>query len=117
MEKIIQHTVKVEGTGKSKEHAINIALGKIQKKVMDEFKGMIIRIEPLGINIIDAIEQTYTERFLLFFFPRKRYVYKVVMNVEVNITLLKVEDIEFKTIESGNGVIHHIFQNERIVNK
>ncbi len=117
MEKTIQHKVKVEGKGKSKEHAINTALGQIQRKVMDEYKAMIIRIEPLSINVIEAIEHTYTERFLLFFFPRKRHMYKVVMDVDVNITLLKVEDIDFKTIDSPNGIVKSIFQNEQMANK
>ncbi|MEF7562467.1 DUF4312 family protein [Bacillus infantis] len=117
MEKTIQHRVKVEGKGKSKELAINTALGQIQKKVMDEYKAMIIRIEPLSINVIEAIEHIYTERFLLFCFPRKRHVYKVVMDVDVNITLLKVEDIHFTTTESPSGIVESIIRNEQMANK
>lgn len=117
MERTLQHKVKVEGKGKSKELAINTALGQIQRKVMDEFKAMIIRIEPLSIQVVEAVEHTYTERFLLFFFPRQRHVYKVVMNVDVNITLLKVEDIDFKKTESPSGIVKNIFRNEQIAEK
>ncbi|GIN62605.1 hypothetical protein J27TS8_25980 [Robertmurraya siralis] len=117
MEKIVQFKVSVEGKGKSKELAINTALGKIQRKVMDEFKAMIIRIEPVSIDVIEAIEHTYTERFLLFFFPRKRSVYKVVIDVDVKITLLKVEDIDFKKIESPDGIVNNIFRNGQVADK
>jgi uncharacterized protein (TIGR03578 family) len=117
MEKTVNQKVRVEGTGKSKEQAVNMALGKIQKKVMDEFKAMIIRIEPLGTEVIEATEQTYTERFLLFFFPRKRHIYKVVLDVNVNIILLKVDEIEFKKIDEQSGVMKSIYRNQQMADK
>nr|WP_263324308.1 DUF4312 family protein [Neobacillus sp. Marseille-Q6967] len=117
MEKVIQQKVRVEGTGKTKEHAINIALGQIQKKILNEHKAMMIRIEPLGVEVIEAIEQTYTERFMLFFFPRKRQTYKVVLDVTVQSTLLDVNEIEFKRIEESGGVVNSIFRNQQITEK
>lgn len=117
METTINRKVRVEGTGKSKEQALNTALGKIQRKVMNEYKAMILRIEPLGTEVIDAIEQTYTERFLLFFFPRKRHNYKVVLDVDVNIILLKIDEIKFRKIEDTSGVIKGILRNEQIEGK
>lgn len=117
MEKTVQHKVKVSGKGKSKELAINTALGKIQRKVMDEYKAMIIRIEPVSIHVIEAIEHTYTERFLFFFFPRKRSEYNVKMEVDVKITLLKVEEIHFKKTESPDGIVNNIFRNGQVADK
>lgn len=117
MEKMVQHTVLVSGKGKSKELAINTALGKIQRKVMDEYKAMIIRIEPVSIHVNEAIEHTYTERFLLFFFPRKRSEYTVKLEVDIKITLLKVEEIPFKKIESPDGIVNHIFRNGQVADK
>lgn len=93
--KKLHHRVRIEGKGQSKEHTIANALGKIQKTVNAEIGGMIIRIEPMKIDIIEAIEETYTERFLLFFFPRKRSQFKLVMDIEVDLFLLETEKIEF----------------------
>ncbi|WP_026581373.1 DUF4312 family protein [Bacillus sp. J33] len=117
MEKVIQQKVRVKGTGKTKEHAINFALGQIQKKILDEHKALMIRIEPLGIELIEAIEQTHTERFMLFFFPRKRQTYKVVLDVTVQATLLNVNEIDFKRLEEPGGVMNGIFQNQQITEK
>ncbi len=96
MYKKLVHKVRIEGKGQSKEHAIATALGKIQKKVNAELNGMIIRIEPINIEIVEAIEETYTERFLLFFFPRKRSQFKLLMDIEVDLFLLETEKIEFR---------------------
>lgn len=117
MEKVIQTKVRVEGTGKTKEQAINFALGQIQKKILAEQKAMLIRIEPLGVTVLEALEQNYTERFMLFFFPRKRQTYKVVLEVSVQCQLLDVNEIEFKRMEVPGGVVNSLFRNEQITDK
>ncbi|MBU5214258.1 DUF4312 family protein [Heyndrickxia oleronia] len=99
--KRLQQTVRVEGKGQSKEHAMANALSKIQKKVNAELNGMIIRIEPMNIEIVSAIEEIYTERFLLFFFPRSRSQFQVVMDVTVDLFLVNIENIDFKKKQRG----------------
>ena len=81
-----QVIVTVEGEGDSKQHAFASALGQIQKKMMQESE-VILRIEP--------IEKTYKERFLFFFFPRKRTSYHVELEVTVSVTTLQVGEVEF----------------------
>lgn len=95
MKNIFQTKIEIEGIGNSKDLAINRALGNIQKKVMADYNGMILRIEPVDVRIIEAQETTYTERFLFFFFPRKRTEYKVVLEITVNVFLLEVDQIQF----------------------
>lgn len=110
MRKIIETTVRVEGKGDSKEKALNMALGNIQRTVMKDYAGnMIIRIEPLNIHVVDAIETSYIERFLFIFSPRERSKYKVTLDVEVNLSLLAVEDIQFDKIEQGDSLKRNIF--------
>lgn len=94
--KKMTYSVRIQGKGESKEHAIANALGKIQKKVNAELSGMIIRIEPLEVKIIEAIEEVYTERFLLLFFPRKRSVFKVELDILVQLFLLEIDNIKFE---------------------
>jgi uncharacterized protein (TIGR03578 family) len=96
MYKKIVRKVRIEGKGQSKEHTIANALGKIQKTVNAEYSGMIIRIEPINIEIIEALEETYTERFLLFLLPRKRSEFKLVMDIEVDMFLLETDNIDFR---------------------
>ncbi|GGE79875.1 hypothetical protein GCM10007140_31760 [Priestia taiwanensis] len=107
-------TVRIEGTGKTKEQAIGNALGRIQKKVMSMQKGMVIRIEPLDIDVVEAKEMEYTERFLFFFLPRKRSNFHVVLDVEVSLVLLKVDDIHFQKNMQSNASILHNFRSNQI---
>ena len=89
-----QVIVTVEGDGDSKQHAFASALGQIQKRMMQESE-VILRIEPIEVEVIKAIEKTYKERFLFFFFPRKRTSYHVELEVTVSITTLQVSEVEF----------------------
>lgn len=100
-----QYNVRIEGVGNTKEEAMAKALGSIQKKVMNEIKGMIIRIEPLSVEILEAVEHEYTDRFLLFFFPRKRSRFEVKAEVNVNLVTIDLEKISFeKTGESKSSI-------------
>lgn len=96
MKKTFQTKVQIDGSGNSKELAINTALGNIQKKIMSEHKGLILRIEPIDVKVIEAKETNFTERFFLFFFPRKRSKFKVVLEIDVNVFLMDVDDIQFE---------------------
>ena len=89
-----QVIVTVEGEGDSKQHAFARALGQIQKRMMQESE-VILRIEPIEVEVIKAIEKTYKERFLFFFFPRKRTSYHVELEVTVSVTTLQVSEVEF----------------------
>ncbi|WP_107837831.1 DUF4312 family protein [Metasolibacillus meyeri] len=112
MKKTFQAKVQVEGTGQSKELAINKALGSIQKKIMSSYKGLILRIEPIDVSVIEAKETAYTERFLLFFFPRQRSKYQVVLEVEVNVFLLDAEEIAFDKTEVANTMRNMLLGNQ-----
>lgn len=112
MKKTFQSTLRIEGFGISKELAINTALGTIQKKVMEQYKGIILRIEPIDIRIISANETIYTERFLFFLFPRKRKKYKVVLDIDVNIFMLNVDEIPFESAELPDNIRNVVLGNE-----
>ncbi|WP_199880751.1 DUF4312 family protein [Bacillus massiliglaciei] len=95
MYKKLTHKVRIEGKGNIEDQTIANALGRIQKKVNAELKGMIIRIEPMKIEIVEATEETYNERFLMLFFPRKRSLFRIVMDVEVDLFILDTDQINF----------------------
>lgn len=96
-----QVVVTVEGKGDSKQHAFASALGEIQKKMMQESE-VILRIEPLEVEVVKAIEKTYKERFLFFFFPRIRTSYHVELAVTVSVTTLKVDEVTFTQEMTGD---------------
>ena len=89
-----QTVILVEGKGDSKQHAFASALNQIQKKMMQESE-VILRIEPIKVNVLKASQKNYTERFLFFFFPRKRVSYQVKLEVTVSITTLQIDAVRF----------------------
>ncbi len=60
-----------------------------------EQSNVLLRIEPVNVDILKAVENKYTERFLFFFFPRQRISYEVELSVTVAVTEIKLADISF----------------------
>lgn len=109
MEKVAtkkRQVIQVEGTGKEKNLAFANALNQIHNRVLKEKDDVIIRIEPVDIQIIKAEQETFTERFLFFFLPRTRVDYRVLLDVEVEITLIEMETVSFveKAVADPNGL-------------
>ncbi|EOL49056.1 DUF4312 family protein [Enterococcus caccae] len=109
MEKVTtkqRQIIQVEGTGKEKNQAFANALNQIHNRVLKGKNDVIVRIEPLDIQIIKAEQESFTERFLFFFLPRTRVDYRVLLDVEVEITLIEVESIKFveKRVTDPNGL-------------
>ncbi|GGC93211.1 DUF4312 family protein [Enterococcus wangshanyuanii] len=101
-----QRIIQVEGTGKEKNLAFANALNQIHNRVLKEKNDVIVRIEPLDINIIKAEQETFTERFLFFFLPRRRADYRVLLDVTVEITLIEMDTVQFteKKVADPNGL-------------
>ncbi|MCB5954461.1 DUF4312 family protein [Enterococcus sp. CWB-B31] len=104
--KKMSQIVQVTGKGDSKVTAFASALSSVSKKVLKDSEDVLIRIEPTNIAVLFAKEKEYTERFLFFFFPRKRTNYEVELMVEVEISLIEAADIVFTKVDSEdpNGV-------------
>ena len=84
--------LQIEGRGKTKDQALGAAFSGIKKVV----GGTPLRIEPLDVEILEATENQYTERFMLFFFKRIRSEYLLRLNVRVRVFDFHLEDIEFE---------------------
>lgn len=109
MEKVTtkkRQVIQVEGTGKEKNLAFANALNQIHNRVLKEKDDVIVRIEPQDIQIVRAEQEIFMERFFFFFFPRKRADYRVLLDVEVEITLIEMDAITFveKKVTDPNGL-------------
>lgn len=98
--------VKVSGKGENKAAAFSSALSSVSKQILKESTDVLLRIEPKDVDILSATEKKYTERFLFFFFPRKRTTYEVELNVEVEISLIDMAEVPFRQVDAQdpNGV-------------
>lgn len=84
-------TLEIEGKGKTKSHALDAAFSTIKKKV----GGTPLRIEPLDVEVLQADEIQYTERFLFLFFKRTRSEYFLRLRVRVRMVGIDLDSIPF----------------------
>ncbi|MEI5994590.1 DUF4312 family protein [Candidatus Enterococcus mansonii] len=111
-----RQVIQVEGTGKEKNLAFANALNQIHNRVLKEKSDVIVRIEPLDIQVVKAEQETFTERFLFFFLPRTRADFRVLLDVEVEITLIEMDSIAFveKKVTDPNGFLLPFGRKKRI---
>ena len=91
MNKKFEERVRVRGKGSSKRLACNQALSKIQSEILKKYKDhLIIRIEPIDVEIVKVEEEKYTEKFLFFFLKREKSTFKVELDVNVSLFLMEI---------------------------
>ncbi|WP_126427991.1 DUF4312 family protein [Brevibacillus marinus] len=95
MYKELIHTMLLSGRAESKEGAFCRIFAQIKPTVAQELPGLIVRIEPLAVEIVSATAASYTERFLGLFFPRVRTTYEITAKVSVRLGIVEVEQIAF----------------------
>lgn len=91
-------SVQIEGIGDTKEQALDAAFAGLKKQI----GGTLLRIQPLEVEVLQAIEKQYTERFLLLFFPRVRKKYYLQLLVRVRVVSFCMDNLEFKIVKGGN---------------
>lgn len=87
--------VTVKGSGSQKKQAFASALNTIHNQILKSANDVIVRIEPIDIEIITAEAVNNTERFLFFFMPRKRVDYHVELKVTIELTKIIVDKVPF----------------------
>ncbi|OTA15947.1 cytoplasmic protein [Xenorhabdus vietnamensis] len=102
MKERLETSVRVSGSGDSRQKAIADALNAVQRTILQGTTHIILRIEPKDIAVVSATSKITTEKFLFFFLPRQRKHYSVVLDVTASVTLLDVEAIHFKQTLSAN---------------
>ena len=101
-----KQSIIVSGTGESKTSAFSDALSHVQKEILKQSTDVILRIEPNDITVLSAKEQTYVERFMFLFLPRKYKKYAVKLQVYLEIIKIDLQAVEFinDEIQSPNKI-------------
>lgn len=98
MKKIQQISVRVKGNGDSKQKAFATALSQIQRTVLQNTSNVVLRIEPLDVQVVSATESVTVERFLFVFLPRKRAFYEITLDVSVELSFVDLSEITFTSV-------------------
>lgn len=102
-----RHTVRVSGTGPTRERAFATAVQQVQAQVGKETRGVCFRVEPLDVAVVSAVEHRWTERFLGLLFPRARQRFELTLRIEVRVVALDLAVIDFSVREERLSSLQH----------
>lgn len=90
--------VTVSGRGDSREKAFADALSRVQSSVLKSSGKVLLRIEPLDVQVIHARESVRQEKFLFFFLARERRSYSVELEITVSVSAIDTDKVNFVTL-------------------
>ncbi len=90
--------VIVNGKGATRQQAFAAALSQVQSSLLKDNPLVMLRIEPLEVQVIKAEESVRVEKFLFFFLPRQRREYRVQLEIKVQVTSLDVAKVTFTQV-------------------
>lgn len=100
-------TVRISGTGPTRERAFAAALQQVQARVGKETKGICFRVEPLDITVVSAVEHRWTEKFLGVLFPRERKRFELTLKIDVRVVALDLTAVDFSVREERLSPLQH----------
>ena len=91
-------TVNVSGKGDSKSKAFADALSRVQHSVLKSTGKILLRIEPVDVQVLRATESRKTEKFLFFFLAREKRLYNVELAITVNVSVIDTDNVDFTVL-------------------
>ncbi|WP_168394693.1 DUF4312 family protein [Erwinia amylovora] len=88
-------TVKVSGKGDSKAKAFAAALSQVQNTVLKSSNRVLLRIDPVEVKVLRAGLCVSKEKFLFLFLTREKKLYRVELEIIVNIVAIDSDKVEF----------------------
>ncbi|MFE6160697.1 DUF4312 family protein [Streptomyces sp. NPDC056486] len=102
-----RHTLRLTGSGPTREKAFATAIGQVQSTVGKRTDGVCFRVEPLELEVVSAAEHRWTERFLGLLFPRTRQRFEITLRVEVQVASLDLDAVDFTVREERLSPLQH----------
>ncbi|MFI5665086.1 DUF4312 family protein [Streptomyces sp. NPDC051684] len=102
-----RHTLRLTGSGPTRDKAFATAIGQVQAAVDKKTDGVCFRVEPLELDVVSAVEHRWTERFLGLLFPRTRQRFELTLRVEVQVASLDLESVDFAVREERLSPVQH----------
>ncbi|MDA5110671.1 MULTISPECIES: DUF4312 family protein [Brevibacillus] len=92
----VTRTLRLTGSAETKEGAFNKIFAQIKHAIARETSDLVVRIEPLAVEVVSATETSYRERLFGLFFPRTRTRYEITADVSVRLGLVRLQEIPFR---------------------
>ncbi|PJG59822.1 DUF4312 family protein [Aeromonas cavernicola] len=88
----------VNGKGTTRQQAFAAALSQVQPSLLKGTPRVMLRIEPVDVQVLTAEESVRVEKFLFFFLPRQRREFRVQLKITVMVTSLDVDKVAFTQV-------------------
>jgi len=83
--KHLEREIIIKVDGKTKNEALTKAVALLRKQIYKEVDGLILRMEPLEIYVLNEEKKIEIEKFLFFFMPREKVQYFMEFKIKVHI--------------------------------
>ena len=87
--------ITVNGKGATRQQAFAAALSQVQPSLLKDNPRVMLRIEPVEVQVLKAEESVRVEKFLFFFLPRQRREFRVQLEISVKVSSLDVDKVDF----------------------
>lgn len=105
-----RQVLRLTGRGPSRRRAFAEAMAQVARAVADRADGVPYRVEPLSVEVVDAVEHRWQERFLGLLFPRTRSRYELTLRIEVRVAALDLAGVEFAVREERLSPLQHVLR-------
>ncbi|MDJ1133761.1 DUF4312 family protein [Streptomyces iconiensis] len=106
----MKHTAQVlrlTGSGPTRHKAFADAMGQVQRAAGARTTGVCFRVEPVGLEVVEAVERRWTERFLGLLFARTRQRFELTLKIEVRVASLDLDALDFTVREERLTPVQH----------
>lgn len=86
--KITELSFQVNGVGLTRNDAIENGFAKMREKLSKSELGYIVHAKPQNVVIIEEKVYETIEKFMFFFWPRKKYKYEVQLKIDVQCSFI-----------------------------
>jgi len=90
--------VIVNGKGTTRQQAFAAALSQVQHNLLKDNPQVMLRIEPVGVQVLKAEESVRMEKFLFFFLPRQRREFRIQLEITVKVSSLDADKVAFTLV-------------------
>lgn len=102
-----RHILRLTGTGPTRDKAFADAMARVRQAAGDRVTGVCFRVEPVDLEVVEAVEHRWTERFLGLLFARTRSRYALTLRIEVRVAALDLDAVDFTVREERLSPLQH----------
>jgi uncharacterized protein (TIGR03578 family) len=105
-----RQVLRLTGRGASRKRAFADAMAQVGRAVAERAEGVPYRVEPVAVEVVDAVEHRWQERFLGLLFPRPRSRYELTLRIDVRVAALDLAGVDFAVREERLTPLQHVLR-------